>query len=453
MSTSGVDLYTDVLDDPVDLEMEEVNIKLENQGTVSVSEDLLDDVLTAPVVPIHNFKQEMDDLALEADNNNEELGESARLKAELLSKQTQEGIPAGKTSQSTSVDNSTLGISFDPNKRNAIFIGNLTWWTTDVDLVQLLKENEFQEVKAIKFFENRANGQSKGFALIELKNEETAQEAVEKLKDCVIHGQIPVLAMASKTSAHQFEQRSREASDSKGGRGPMKAGQNTMKKSTEVKAFSAPTMFPPAGPIGLQTYAGLPPPPVLSATGPLIADPSQLLPPIPPHHVPPPGLTLAGLPPPVPQVSLHAGVLGGLGGTKGLAPHVNPAFFSGAQPHVEMFSQSAIAVAESNLGNYDSAIDTLRTAISLVKQSGPDSNGNQLVIESLYERMKDIEKRYHSRSSSSSRHRGHRHDRDRDRERKRDYERDSRRDRSRSPEDPRHRSYSDRYREKERYRH
>ena len=61
------------------------------------------------------------------------------------------------------------------------------------------------------------------------------------------------------------------------------------------------------------------------------------------------------------------------------------------------------AVAESNLGNYDTAIDTLRTAISLVKQSSSEnSHGTQLVLESLYERMKDIEKRSHSNRGSSA---------------------------------------------------
>ena len=63
------------------------------------------------------------------------------------------------------------------------------------------------------------------------------------------------------------------------------------------------------------------------------------------------------------------------------------------------------AVAESNMGNYDTAIDTLRAAISLVKQSSSDnSQGTHMVLESLYERMKDIEKRSHSgRGNSSSR--------------------------------------------------
>ena len=61
------------------------------------------------------------------------------------------------------------------------------------------------------------------------------------------------------------------------------------------------------------------------------------------------------------------------------------------------------AVTESNLGNYDSAIDTLRTAISLIKQSTPEnSHGTQLVLDSLYERMRDIEKRSHSNRSSAT---------------------------------------------------
>ena len=37
-------------------------MKLENKVSGSVSEDLLDDVLIAPVVPIRSFKEEVDDV-------------------------------------------------------------------------------------------------------------------------------------------------------------------------------------------------------------------------------------------------------------------------------------------------------------------------------------------------------------------------------------------------------
>ena len=52
-----------------------------------------------------------------------------------------------------------------------LYIGNLTWWTTDQDIqdsVQNLGVSDFIEVK---FYENRANGQSKGFCCVSLGSE------------------------------------------------------------------------------------------------------------------------------------------------------------------------------------------------------------------------------------------------------------------------------------------
>ena len=42
----------------------------------------------------------------------------------------------------------------------------------------------------------------------------------------------------------------RIASDSKGTRGPIKAGQTAMKKATEVKPYTTQSIFPPAGHLG-----------------------------------------------------------------------------------------------------------------------------------------------------------------------------------------------------------
>uniref|UniRef100_A0A8C6UM29 Cleavage and polyadenylation specificity factor subunit 6 n=1 Tax=Neogobius melanostomus TaxID=47308 RepID=A0A8C6UM29_9GOBI len=47
-------------------------------------------------------------------------------------------------------------------KRIALYIGNLTWWTTDEDLTEAIRSIGITDVLEIKFFENRANGQSKG---------------------------------------------------------------------------------------------------------------------------------------------------------------------------------------------------------------------------------------------------------------------------------------------------
>lgn len=113
-------------------------------------------------------------------------------------------------------------------------------------------------------------------------------------------------------------------------------------------------------------------------------------------------------------------------------------------------------------GDYNSAIDTLATAISLISQSRVAHDDRcKIIISSLKDTLQGIE----SKSFSSG---GHRKDRPRSRERSR--ERSSRRDKSRrersrsrerefrerSRERDRHyedRHYDDRYRKEERERH
>ena len=60
-------------------------------------------------------------------------------------------------------------------KKWQLYIGNLTWWTTDQDIqdnVQSLGVGDFLEVK---FYENRANGQSKGFCCVSMGSESSRQ--------------------------------------------------------------------------------------------------------------------------------------------------------------------------------------------------------------------------------------------------------------------------------------
>ena len=59
-------------------------------------------------------------------------------------------------------------------------MGNLTWWTTDRDVeeaVASLGVNDFIEVK---FYENRANGQSKGFCCVSLGSEASMRTVMER---------------------------------------------------------------------------------------------------------------------------------------------------------------------------------------------------------------------------------------------------------------------------------
>jgi len=57
------------------------------------------------------------------------------------------------------------------NRRYQLYVGNLTWWTTDQDIANSLRDIGVNDLQEVKFFENRANGQSKGFSVISLGSE------------------------------------------------------------------------------------------------------------------------------------------------------------------------------------------------------------------------------------------------------------------------------------------
>ncbi len=55
-----------------------------------------------------------------------------------------------------------------------------TQWTTDQDLEDVC--SQFGKVKQVKFFENKQNGRSKGYALVEYYDAEASRQAKEKLQ-------------------------------------------------------------------------------------------------------------------------------------------------------------------------------------------------------------------------------------------------------------------------------
>ncbi|XP_033881910.1 cleavage and polyadenylation specificity factor subunit 6 isoform X2 [Acipenser ruthenus] len=85
-------------------------------------------------------------------------------------------------------------------KRIALYIGNLTWWTTDEDLTDAIQSVGINDVLEIKFFENRANGQSKGFALICVGSEASSRKLIDLLSKRELHGQNPIITPCNKQS-------------------------------------------------------------------------------------------------------------------------------------------------------------------------------------------------------------------------------------------------------------
>lgn len=66
-------------------------------------------------------------------------------------------------------------------KKIGIYVGNLSWWTTDQDVVDSIQELGIGDLFEVKFFENRANGQSKGFCVVTLGSENSVRAVLDKL--------------------------------------------------------------------------------------------------------------------------------------------------------------------------------------------------------------------------------------------------------------------------------
>lgn len=85
----------------------------------------------------------------------------------------------------------------------------MTWWTTDVDLQTLILSCGVSDLIDIKFYENRNNGQSKGFALAVFQAESAVKTVMEKLPQRTLHGQQLVVLPYTKASLAKFEDATR----------------------------------------------------------------------------------------------------------------------------------------------------------------------------------------------------------------------------------------------------
>ncbi|XP_028410705.1 cleavage and polyadenylation specificity factor subunit 6-like [Dendronephthya gigantea] len=338
----------------------------------------------------------------------------------------------------------------DKPKGKPLYVGNFTWWTTDQQLEDALQECGVTDIVQIKFFENRANGQSKGYALVELGSDVSVRLVSEKLPLREINGQTPVVTPATKTHLQQFEVTARKINPSLNshqdndagagrgfgrgfrGRGGMRPG---MGRATELAppdmAIATPWMPP-----GVPIIRG--PPPVIPG---MITPHGEKL---------PPGMaipaSMGGPPPPM-------GMIMPIPGDHGLpkpqvAPHFNPAFFppEGAPPDPmmpgmvppgprfegdfmargippdmygqfprpggdfdELTRQNQIltsnsikkAMVDSTAGQHEIAIETLVQAISIIKQSPvAHEETSQILVQSLQDCLQGIEQQMISSSAS-----------------------------------------------------
>ncbi|XP_061671429.1 cleavage and polyadenylation specificity factor subunit 7-like [Syngnathoides biaculeatus] len=336
-------------------------------------------------------------------------------------------------------------------RRFTLYIGSFSWWTSDKDLLLLAQKLGAGDIDEIKFAENKANGQSRGYAKVVVTSENSLKILLEKIPQCTLNGESIDCRFATHHNYCMFE-------DAANKRFPMRCyskdtdleGTSSFSWVTNPPSVPTPISSNPLGnvfPSHSSPFLCHPPPPF------------QSVPPIPPLHVfPAPPFNAPSQPPP----SLH----------------INPAYFPPAQDrqrspaysqpkgerdYEELFNRnravasSAItkAVTGATAGDLRVAMETLLTAIAIIKQSSVyNDERSQALVTSLKDCLVSIQGNYGDRSSS------HSGDRERDRERYRegsprresagrfrryrDRSWSRERDRRRSRDD--HRDYRERYR-------
>ncbi|XP_064599983.1 cleavage and polyadenylation specificity factor subunit 6-like [Liolophura sinensis] len=205
-------------------------------------------------------------------------------------------------------------------RRVCVCVGNLTWWTTDQDLTEQITTLGITDLLDIKFYENRANGQSKGYAVVTVGSDSSSRTIFDKLPKREIHGQQPLVTPCNKQSINQFEAQARKSEgpppngnfnrqhnqgsqDRRGmqppppiNRGRPGPGYPPGPPHRNTGRTPPPGMGPPGGP-----HPGGPPPP---GPPPPFGPPGQYGPPRhggpPPPGPPPPGMSPGG---PSPRVS------------------------------------------------------------------------------------------------------------------------------------------------------
>ncbi|XP_030650335.1 cleavage and polyadenylation specificity factor subunit 7-like [Chanos chanos] len=317
-------------------------------------------------------------------------------------------------------------------KRLAVYVGNFSWWTSDKDILNITRTLGVKDIVEIKFAENRANGQSRGFAEVVVSTEESLQKLLETMPQCQINGERMDCRFATRQNLAVFEAQAKK-------RIPQRSNsKNELSGFADGHAaVSSPTKPPPPAPLMLSPPAQTNKLP--SLLPPFFSQP-PLFPPPPPPLPPPPMLPLYPPPPPsIPSHQLHTPNL-----------HLNPAFFSPPQESCSSSStvysrhsresevstpplsegeyeelinrnrtiaSSAItkAISGATAGDVSMAIETLLTAIAVIKQSRVYSDS---CCRSLVSSLKDCLFSIESKSyGSRKRHRSRDRERDRDRDR------------------------------------
>ncbi|NXO55271.1 CPSF7 factor, partial [Aramus guarauna] len=337
------------------------------------------------------------------------------------------------------------------NKRAAVYVGSFSWWTTDQQLIQTIRSVGVYDVVELKFAENRANGQSKGYAEVVVASENSVHKLLELLPGKILNGDKVEVRLATRQNLSQFEAQARKREPS-GHRSwlfpvplagvPPRAHSRDSVDSVDGRATPTENALPPARvekPPRLPPHLAVPPP---GAVPPALH--------LNPAFFPPPNAALG--PPP----DTYGKAMAPYNQSRELGPPppaVSEVEFEEIMNRNRAISSSAIskAVSGASAGDYSDAIETLLTAIAVIKQSRVANDERcRVLLSSLKDCLHGIEAKSYSTSASSSSSRKRHRSRERSPSRSRE---SSRRHRDLLHSEDRHEDYfQERNREHERHR-
>ncbi|CAF1349955.1 unnamed protein product [Rotaria sordida] len=442
-----IDLYADVVEN--ELETGTGDDYITNDEHTAHDGDLYDDVITT-----QSSVTDFTDITNTVNQNNTKFNQS-------------NGSTTGRTTPSSNYN----------GKRVSLYVGQLTWWTTDADLSDAIHDLGITDLLEVKFHENRVNGQSKGFAVVTVGSEASSRIVSEKLPKREIHGQNPTVLPGNKQSLSFFEGVTRKDTPMEPMPQMSAPPHHHMMRPPiglplpmpRAGPMDGPYRFPPQGPVILSgAPPGMPRQQMQLALGPrghVPGGPMVLsrMPGPPPPGVHPqqsvlvmqrPGLPPGTNGPPLVRQQMAPGPPGVPGSSSSVAvmPGQHPSgYYPGqpgqgpphgvphpGQPHPDPYyrgvdarsdptsmvsiteaefqeimdrnktvSSSAIAraVQDASAGEFGTAIETLVTAVSLIKQSKIANDDRcKILISSLQDTLKGIEdKSYGQRARHRSR--------------------------------------------------
>ena len=106
----------------------------------------------------------------------------------LSSRVDQNDDTAKDASQILGMNTIPSHVNSAPMRQYQLYIGNLTWWSTDADITDSVESMGVTDFIEVKFYENVANGQSKGFCRVCVASEASMKIIMDKMPKQELHG-------------------------------------------------------------------------------------------------------------------------------------------------------------------------------------------------------------------------------------------------------------------------